>query len=97
MFEFEFSTEALKDLKSLRKFEQQVVVEGIETKLRYEPEVKARNRKKLRLTDIAAWELRIGRLRVFYNVETEIRIVRIRAIGIKIGSTLFIRGEKREI
>jgi len=97
MYEIEFTPEALEDLKSLRKFERQEIVEGIETQLKYEPTVETRNRKKLRPNDIADWELRIGQFRVLYNVEEEVFIVSIEAVGFKVGNLLFVRGEKRNL
>ncbi len=97
MYEIEFTPEALEDLKSLRKFEQKEIIEGIETQLRHEPMVETRNRKKLRPNDVAEWELRVGRFRVFCNVDEVVRIVSIEAIGFKIGNLLFIRGEKRKL
>jgi mRNA-degrading endonuclease RelE of RelBE toxin-antitoxin system len=48
MYEIEFTPEAVEDLKALRKFEQEEVVDGIESQLRHEPTVETRNRKKLR-------------------------------------------------
>lgn len=97
MYEIEFTPEALEDLKSLKKFEQQEVVQGIESQLKHEPTVEIRNRKKLRPNDVAEWELRIGKFRVFYNVDDAVHIVSIEAIGFKIGNQLFIRGEKRKL
>lgn len=42
---------------------------------------------------MAAWELRVGALRVFYEVGTgEAKTVRILAIGKKTGNTLWIAG-----
>lgn len=97
MYEIEFTVEALKDLKSLRKFEQQQVLTGVEKQLRYEPTVETRNRKQLRPNDVAEWELRLGKFRVFYNVEDAASIVSIEAVGFKLGHLLFIRDEKREL
>lgn len=97
MYEIEFTPEALEDLKSLKKFEQKEVIEGIESQLRYEPTVETRNRKKLRPNEVAERELRIGKFRVFYNVDEGVRIVSIEAVGFKIGNLLFIRGKKREL
>lgn len=39
----------------------------------------------------------MGRFRVFYNVETEARIVHIEAIGVKEGNLLFIHGRKVDL
>ncbi len=97
MYGIEFTPEAFEDLKSFRKFEQNEIIEGLETQLRYEATVETRNRKKLRPNEVAEWELRIGQFRVFYNVEEEVLIVSIEAVGFKIGNLLFIRGEKREL
>ena len=41
--------------------------------------------------------MRVGRFRVFYDVDEGAGIVSIEAIGFKIGSQLFIRGEKRTL
>jgi len=43
---------------------------------------------------VAEWELRVGRYRVFYNLEEPERIVIVEAIGFKIGSQLFVRGRR---
>jgi mRNA-degrading endonuclease RelE of RelBE toxin-antitoxin system len=97
MYVVEFTPEALEDLKSFRKFEQNEIIDGIEAQLKYEPTVETRHRKQLRPNDIAEWELRLGKFRVFYNVEEEGLMVSIEAVGFKIGNLLFIRGEKREL
>ena len=97
MYEIEYSFEALDDLYFFRKNEQQEVMDEIDTQLRHEPLVETRNRKQLRPNAVASWELRIGRFRVFYNVDEEMRYVSIEAIGFKIGNELFIRGERIEL
>lgn len=97
MYEIEFQPNALNDLTSLRKFEQQQVLSSIETQLSRQPTVETRNRKRLRPNKTAEWELRIGQLRVFYNADAPQLIVRIEAVGLKVGNLLFIRGEKREL
>ena len=97
MYDIEFAPGALEDLRSLRKFEQQQVLDGIESQLRHQPTVETRNRKRLRPNEIAMWELRIGQFRVFYNVDDQRLTVRIEAIGFKVGNLLFIRGESRKI
>ena len=97
MYEIEFTPEAVEDLKALRKFEQEEVVDGIESQLRHDPTVETRNRKKLRPNNVAAWELRIGRFRVFYNVDQAVRIVSIEAVGFKVGNLLFVRGKRKDL
>ena len=97
MFDIDFTPEAKEDLKLLRKFEQQEIIDGIQKQLKHEPTVETRNRKKLRPNEVAEWEVRVGRFRVFYNVDEAAGIVIIEAIGFKIGSQLFIRGEMRTL
>ncbi|NJM59450.1 MAG: addiction module toxin RelE [Oscillatoriales cyanobacterium RU_3_3] len=92
MYEIEFTSEAIEDLKLFRKSEQQTIISGIDTQLKYEPTVETRNRFPMRPNDVAEWELRIGKYRVFYNVETLVKIVSIEAVGLKIGDRLFVRG-----
>ena len=45
--------------------------------------------------DVAEWELRVDRFRVFYNVEQDVQIVSIEVIGFKRGNQLFVRGIRR--
>ncbi len=97
MHDIELARSALEDLKSLRKFEQRQLLNSIERQLRHEPTVETRNRKRLRPNELAGWELRVGQFRVFYNVDEEDLIVRIEAIGFKVGNLLFVRGESREL
>ncbi len=97
MYEIEFSMEAFEDLRLFRKSEQTQIIEGIESQLKHEPQLETRNRKRLRPNDVAEWELRLGKYRAFYNVHDEVMIVSIEAIGFKIGSLLFIRGEERTL
>lgn len=97
MYDIEFTPESLVDLKSFRKFERAQIVDEIESQLLYEPIVQTRNRKKMRPNEVAGWELRIGRFRVFYNVDEEQSLVSIEAIGFKIGNLLFVRGKRTEL
>lgn len=97
MYEIDFTQTARQDLKALRKFEQQLVLNGIEEQLRFEPLVETPNRKRLEPNNIAEWELRLGKHRVFYDIEEQVKIVAIKAIGYKIGNELYIRGKRREL
>jgi mRNA-degrading endonuclease RelE of RelBE toxin-antitoxin system len=60
------------------------VLDTVETQLQYQPNVENRNRKPMRPNPVAPWELRIGNLRVYYDIEDEPeQVVYIRAVGIK--------------
>jgi len=97
MYEIEFTIEAIEDLDSFRKFEHRKIIDGIEAQLKYEPAVETRNRKKLRPNDVAEWELRIGKFRVFYDVYAQVRIVKIEGVGHKKGNRLFMHGEEYKL
>jgi len=95
--QIEFTIQAIADLRSLRKYDQQEIVSEIESQLRHQAAQESRNRKQLRPNRLAEWELRIGDFRVFYHVDTENALVRIEAIGSKEGNRLFVHGEEYEL
>lgn len=97
MFEIEFTARANEELRWFKKHEQNVVLDAIYTQLPYEPTVRTRNRKPLSANQTAAWELRIGDFRVFYDVDEKVRIVEIQRVGEKRGSWLFFRGRREEL
>jgi mRNA-degrading endonuclease RelE of RelBE toxin-antitoxin system len=97
MYDIEFTSDALEDLKAFKKFEQQKIISGIDIQLKYEPTVETRNRFRMRPNKVAEWELRLGKYRVFYHVEQVIHIVSIEVIGFKSGNRLFVRGRRREL
>jgi mRNA-degrading endonuclease RelE of RelBE toxin-antitoxin system len=88
----EWAEEHLEDLSAR---EQAIILDAIAAQLRYEPARETRNRKPLRPNPVAPWELRIGPLRVFYEVEA--KVVTVLAIGIKRGNQLFIAGEEIQL
>ncbi|MBE9142104.1 type II toxin-antitoxin system RelE/ParE family toxin [Planktothrix mougeotii LEGE 06226] len=80
---------------SLSPREIAIIIDAIEEQLVYDPLTQTRNRKPLRPNPIAPWELRIGSLRVFYDVIVdEFNVVRILAVGKKQGNRLFIGGQE---
>jgi hypothetical protein len=75
-----------------------IVLDGVKTQLRYEPLRETRNRKQLHPNPLAPWELRVGALRVFYEVDTlEPDLVNVLAIGIKKGSRFIVAGKEIRI
>jgi mRNA-degrading endonuclease RelE of RelBE toxin-antitoxin system len=97
MFDIEFTSEAIDDLRSLRKFDQQQVLNAIESQLRHQPDHITRNRKRLRPNALAEWELRVDRFRIFYDIDASKQSVKVEAVGFKQGNTLFIHGEEFEL
>jgi mRNA-degrading endonuclease RelE of RelBE toxin-antitoxin system len=96
-YKISFTESALEDLAWFKKKEQNEIRDGIYENLEYEPTVETRNRKKLRPNETAEWELRLGKFRVFYDVDTAVRIVAIEAIAEKKGNALFFQGEEQEL
>ena len=97
LYKIEFSQDALKDLAWFRKSEQTEIRDGIDESLRYDPNIETRNRKKLRPNRTAEWELRIGRFRVFYDVDRVVRIASVEAIGLKEGNVVLFQGKEEEL
>lgn len=97
MYEIIYTLEAEGDLNLFRRFEQRLILDGIDEMLLYEPDVETKNRKRLRPDSITEWELRLGKFRVFYDVHAPARIVKVEAIGYKRGSRLFLHGEEYDL
>ncbi|MEW6202984.1 MAG: hypothetical protein AB1546_13490 [bacterium] len=80
----EYSPEVEKHLHTLMARQQAIVLDEVDKQLTHQPSVETRNRKLMRPNILALWELRIGNLRVYYDIEeTPVRKVMIRAVGIK--------------
>ncbi len=94
MFNLEFTQSALDDLDYLKKFEQNIILDAIEAYLSTEPLTRTRKRKPLRPNSLSSWALRIGKYRVFYDVDTGDNNVKIKAIGWKLHNRLIIRGKE---
>ncbi|MEQ8961114.1 MAG: type II toxin-antitoxin system RelE/ParE family toxin [Coleofasciculus sp. C2-GNP5-27] len=97
MFEIELTDQAIEDLQWFKKHQQNVIIDGIEANLGYEPATETRNRKRLRPNDTAEWELRLGVYRVLYNVEEKVRIVSIERIAAKQRNKYIFQGEEGEL
>jgi hypothetical protein len=80
----EYSPDTLDHFRALTARQRATILDTVDTQLMYEPTVETRNRKPMRPNPIAPWELRIGILRVYYDVEEapEPKVF-IRAIGVK--------------
>ena len=97
-FEIEVTREAEAHLAMLPARDRAILFEAIARRLAYEPTVENRNRKRLRPNPVAPWELRVGPLRVYFDVKEEPRrTVTIQAVGIKDRSRLLIGGEEVEL
>jgi mRNA-degrading endonuclease RelE of RelBE toxin-antitoxin system len=83
-YTIEYSPVTLDHLRALTARQRATVLAAVDAQLAHEPSVETRNRKPMRPNRLAPWELRVGTLRIYYDVEEEPdRKVLIRAIGIK--------------
>ena len=93
-YRIEYSPETEEHLRVLTKRQQSVVMDALEKQLQYQPTVETKNRKPMRPNPVAPWELRIGNLRIYYDVEEEPeRVVYILAVGIKKRNNVIIGKE----
>jgi mRNA-degrading endonuclease RelE of RelBE toxin-antitoxin system len=99
MHRIELTPEAVEDLVSLKVFDRRRIVDGVEAQLTHEPTRETRNRKRLRPNQLAEWELRVQKFRIFYDVLADEAnpVVKVIAVGYKEGNDLFIHGEKYEL
>ena len=100
-FEIVFARLVAQHLVAIDRKHHSLIRRTIEDQLSYEPSVETRNRKPLRQPSQlgATWELRLGvnnEFRVFYDIYPEDYEVYIIAVGVKLGSQLFISGEECE-
>lgn len=93
-YRIEYSPDAEEHLRALTARQSATVLDVVDEQLQYQPLVETRNRKPMRPNPLAPWELRIGNLRVYYDVEEEPEpVVYIRAVGIKEGDRIRIGRE----
>lgn len=91
-FTIGYTETAIEHLEQMTARERAVVLDTVRQRLADQPESPTRHRKRLRPNPLAPWCLRIGDLRVFYEVDREEQRVKILAVGEKQGNRLFIGG-----
>lgn len=107
-YRVQYMPTAVEHLRSLSARQRALVLDTVERQLTHQPDVKTRNRKPMRPNPLAPWELRIGDLRVFYDIEraegsdeqresSEEGAVIVLAVGVKKGNRLWLSGEEVEL
>ncbi len=97
-YTIEYSPETDRHLRVLTARQRTLVFDTVDRQLAYQPLLETRNRKPMRPNPIAPWELRIGNLRVYYDVaEMPEPIVFIRAVGIKYRNRVMIGDEEIDL
>lgn len=97
-YTIEFAKSVKMQLQALTARQRSSIFDAIERHLVNEPLAETRNRKPLRPNPIAPWELRVGKLRVFYDVgDGPPPVVMILAVGVKERDVLRIAGEEIQL
>lgn len=96
-FAIEFAPAARDHVRSLRKRDQQIVIDTIAVQLTYQPDQPTTHRKLLEDNLVALWELRVGNFRVFYDIDFDNRVVIVLAVGEKTHDRLRIGGEEIDL
>ena len=100
-YQVEFTPEADDHLALLTARERSTLLDGVSRQLVHQPTVQTRNRKRMRPSAQMPgpmWELRIGHLRVYYEVnEEEDPKVVVTAIGVKVRNRVRIGGKEIEL
>lgn len=90
-FTVDFAPSAADDLAVFEKHEQTRILDRIAIQLPHQPMVETRNRKPLEPNSLGEWEFRIGKFRVFYDVDEACAAVKVKAVGCKEHNKLYIR------
>jgi mRNA-degrading endonuclease RelE of RelBE toxin-antitoxin system len=89
-YELSIAKTAREELKALKAFDRNRIMDSIEKQLIDSPTVVTRNRKLLGKTKTSfafvppLWELRVGDYRVFYDVDEAERVVSVRSVRRKL-------------
>jgi mRNA-degrading endonuclease RelE of RelBE toxin-antitoxin system len=83
MFDIKFTQRAIEDLQVFPKAEQQWIVSTLESQLSMDAVRETEDRRRLHPKGPVEWEIRLGKVRVFYDVDLENETVKIEAVGKK--------------
>jgi mRNA-degrading endonuclease RelE of RelBE toxin-antitoxin system len=94
-YQIEWDPETEEHLAWLSARDEAIVLRAVPVQLAHQPTVRTRNRKPMEANLFGSWELRTGRLRVYYEVSEEPEpMVTIRAVAIKDRERVYIAGEE---
>jgi mRNA-degrading endonuclease RelE of RelBE toxin-antitoxin system len=97
-YRIEYSPDTDEHLRVLTARQRRIVFDAVDEQLAQKPVVETRNRKPMRPNPLAPWELRIGTLRVYFEiVEEPDNVVTILAVGVKDHNRVLIGGKEIEL
>ena len=86
VFEIRFAEGVEEDLRNIRMYYRNEILDAIEQQLAHEPDTQTKNRKLLEnvippwQTVAPIWELRVGEYRIFYDFSRADSVVYVRAV-----------------
>jgi len=90
-YRIEAAPEIHDHLVRFSKRDQNLILDALPRQLGHQPTVPTRNLKRLMANPIAPWELRVGRYRIYFQVQEEPeRLVTLLAIGVKVREKVMI-------
>jgi mRNA-degrading endonuclease RelE of RelBE toxin-antitoxin system len=81
MFNIKFTDHALDDLQTFPEEERQWILTALELQLMVNAAEESRDRRRIRPDMPAEWAVRLGEVRVFYDVDVTNRTVKVEAVG----------------
>ncbi len=97
-YRIEFTPEAREHVQKLTARRRNTLVAMMRRQLLHQPTLETRNRKPLRPNPVAGYRLRIGSLRVYYDVlDAPEDTVLVKAVGIKVGNQIYVGGTEIEL
>lgn len=94
-YRIDYAEQTREHLKKLAARDRASVVDAIDDSLGFEPAKETRNRKRMEDNSLeAGFELRVGPLRVYHDVDQGGRAVSVLAIGVKDRDRVLIGGEE---
>ena len=97
-YRIEFTPEALKHFAALDARQRGIVRDALRAQLLHQPTLETHHRRRLRPNTLAGYRLRVGDLRVYYDVVDKPEgLVLVQAIGIKVRERVMIAGEKIDL
>lgn len=93
-FRISITQEADAQLKVLSVREQRIIESAIAARLRHQPTLLSHAIKRLRPNPLAEFELRVGDLRILYNVEVDEAEVVLLIVGRKVANKLIVGGKE---
>jgi len=98
VYRVEFSPEADDHVASLKAHQRARLLDAIERQLAHQPTIETRHRKPLRPNAVAQYRLRIGELRVYYDVrKAPDNVVIVKAVGVKVRNRIYVGGKEIQL